>query len=132
MTIKRKTSNGFTLIEMLVAATIMAVLTAIGIVSFSIANQKARDAKRKADLEQARSALEIYRSDNTGYPVDAVTGNLGTIGSGSLATYMTSSTLVDPKDTAPFQYTYTSDGVTYSICAYLEPSPGTQYCVYSP
>lgn len=61
-------TNGFTLIEILVAATIIAVLTAIGVVSYTSINQRSRDAKRKSDLEQIRSALEMYRADNGHYP----------------------------------------------------------------
>ena len=60
--------RGFTLIEVLVAVTIIAVLTSIGIVSYQAANRRARDAKRKSDLEQVRSALEMYKADNNWYP----------------------------------------------------------------
>jgi len=60
--------RGFTLIEVLVAATIIAVLTSIGVVSYQAANRRARDAKRKADLEQIRAALEMYKADSNWYP----------------------------------------------------------------
>lgn len=59
---------GFTLIEILVAVTIIAVLTAIGLVSYGSANRNSRDAKRKSDIEQIRQALEMYRADNGFYP----------------------------------------------------------------
>lgn len=125
----RKKQLGFTLIEILVAATIMAVLTAIGLVSFSIANRNARDAKRKADLEQVRAALEIYRSDNTSYPAVSVTGNLAQVG--TIATYLTSTSVMDPKDPTT-QYTYVSaTGATYQVCATLEVTQAA-YCLNSP
>ena len=63
-----RTKNGFTLIEVLVTATIIAILTSIGVASYQAANKHARDAKRRGDLEQIRSALEMYRSDNNLYP----------------------------------------------------------------
>jgi len=66
--------RGFTLIEVLVAATIIAVLTSIGVVSYQAANRRARDAKRKADLEQIRAALEMYKADSNWYP-NTGTGN---------------------------------------------------------
>ena len=62
------TSKGFTLIEILVAATIIAVLSVVGVASYTRINMRSRDAKRKSDLEQVRSALEMYRVDNTFYP----------------------------------------------------------------
>lgn len=60
--------HGFTLLEVLVSVTIIAVLTAIGIVSYSSVNKRSRDVKRKSDLEQIRSGLEMYRSDMSYYP----------------------------------------------------------------
>lgn len=64
----RNRKTGFTLIEILVAATIIAILIAISTVSYTSVNKRARDAKRKSDLEQLRSALEQYRTDNGYYP----------------------------------------------------------------
>jgi prepilin-type N-terminal cleavage/methylation domain-containing protein len=123
--------QGFTLIELLVAATIIVLLTAIGLVSFSVANRQARDAKRKADLEQVRAALEIYRSDNPSYPAGAVVGNLGTIA--GLSAYLTSSNLADPKDVVPYRYAYTpgAGNTTYTVCATLEIT-GAATCLNSP
>lgn len=58
----------FTLIEILVVATIIGLLAAGAFVSYSQFNKQSRDAKRKADLELVRQALEQYRSDNGYYP----------------------------------------------------------------
>ena len=60
--------RGFTLIEVLVSATIISVLVAIGVVSFQSVNKRSRNTKRKADIEQVRSALEMYRADMGYYP----------------------------------------------------------------
>ncbi len=60
--------KSFTLIEILVVATIIGLLAAIGAVSYVQINKSSRDAKRKADLENIRSAIEMYRSNNQGYP----------------------------------------------------------------
>lgn len=62
---------GFTFIEILVSVTIIAVLIAIGVASYASINRRARDAKRKSDLEQIRSALEQYRADFGSYPVQS-------------------------------------------------------------
>ena len=63
--------KGFTLIELLVAMAIMIVIMAAALVSYTGTRKTARDAKRKSDLESIRSALELYRSDNGGYPLPA-------------------------------------------------------------
>lgn len=65
---------GFTLIELLVAMTIVAMLLGIALVSYQGARKSARDGKRKTDLEQVRSALEMYRTDKGYYPPKDQTG----------------------------------------------------------
>lgn len=62
--------SGFTLIEILVTVTIIAVLLSIAAVSYRSINQRSRDARRKSDVEQLRSSLEMYRTDNGSYPTD--------------------------------------------------------------
>lgn len=64
-----KNQRAFTLIELLVTIAIIAILSGITIVSFSRQNAKARDARRKADLENLRQAIEMYYEDNGKYPV---------------------------------------------------------------
>lgn len=116
--------QGFTLLEVLVSATIIVVLTSIGLVSYSSVNKKSRDVKRRGDLEQIRSALEIYRSDNGAYP---------SAGSGSMTNAQNlASTLVstyapaipdDPSGTGDYYYQAIVTGGIYSsycICANLE------------
>lgn len=58
-------NSSFTLIEILVVATIIALLTSIGVVSYTQFSKQSRDAKRKADLEQIRAAVEMYRSNDS-------------------------------------------------------------------
>ncbi|MCX6792389.1 MAG: prepilin-type N-terminal cleavage/methylation domain-containing protein [Candidatus Gottesmanbacteria bacterium] len=65
------TRKGFTLIEILVAASIIAVLSVVGVTSYTSINKRSRDARRKSDLEQIRSALEMYRVDNGHYPCNS-------------------------------------------------------------
>jgi len=63
-----KKNSGFTLIEILVVATIMSLLATVGVGSYTAISSNSRDTKRKADLEQIRSALEMYKSNNGVYP----------------------------------------------------------------
>jgi prepilin-type N-terminal cleavage/methylation domain-containing protein len=61
--------RGFTLIEILVVATIIIVVAAIGLVSYSGAQASARDAKRAQDLENVRTTLLLFRTENGYYPI---------------------------------------------------------------
>lgn len=63
--------KGFTLIELLIVITIIAILSAIGLVSYTSFVKNARDAKRKSDLNFIQSALEQYHADQKYYPVAA-------------------------------------------------------------
>ncbi len=62
-----KTDNGFTLIELLVVISIISLLSAIGAASLNSARAKARDARRIADIQQLKTAVELFYDAN-GYP----------------------------------------------------------------
>jgi len=133
LTAALRKKSGFTLIELLVVMTIIAVLAGLALVSFQGTRKTARDGKRKADLEQIRSALEIYRTDVGSYPdtLSPLTPN-----------YMA----VEPKDPLDptRQYSYNPEDDTYTLCAALEIDgssvsgcgscgvPPCTYAVYSP
>ena len=63
-----KKDKGFTLVELLVVIAIISILASLLLANFVGLRQRARDAQRKSDLEQIRSALELYRADNGSYP----------------------------------------------------------------
>ena len=63
-----KKTHGFTLVEIIIVVSIIGLLSTIGLASYSTLTKGARDARRKADLEQIRSALELYKSNNGVYP----------------------------------------------------------------
>jgi general secretion pathway protein G len=92
----------------------------IGVVSYSSVNKRSRDVKRKSDLEQIRSALEMYRSDQGQYP------------SPSLDALVSSSYMpaipTDP-NTNSYYYQPIQNGTVYNaycVCAKLETSTSTQ------
>ena len=114
--------KGFTLIEVLVAVTIIAVLVSIGVVSYASVNKRSRDAKRKGDVEQLRSALEMYRADVGSYPDPS--GSLSWTDAANLSTPLVTSSYLpaipsDPKSTSKYRYKATSLYV-YCIEANLE------------
>lgn len=117
----KKNNKGFTLIELLVVIAILGILLALSVFGMQGARQASRDSKRKADLEQIRSGLEIYKADCDAYPT-----TLGTSlkGSGNPSTCSLSNTYITsvPADpvTSTHSYIYYSDGAGYAICASLE------------
>jgi len=60
--------KGFTLIELLVVISIIGMLTALIVVNFNAARERARDVQRKSDLNQIKRALRMYYNDYDGYP----------------------------------------------------------------
>lgn len=69
---------GFTLIELLVVISIIGMLTALVVVNFNNARERARDAQRKSDLSQIKRALRMYYNDHDeGYPASSGNNILG-------------------------------------------------------
>ncbi|HCS78663.1 TPA: hypothetical protein DIV55_02870 [Patescibacteria group bacterium] len=66
LTTNSKVKRGFTLIELLVVIAIIGILASFAVASFTSAQAKGRDSRRKADLDAIRKALELYKTDSTG------------------------------------------------------------------
>lgn len=113
----KKTLKSFTLIEILVVATIISLLASVTTISYSQITKQSRDGRRKTDLEQIRAALEMYRSNEDNYPV-----NLNSL---TTPTVYIQKIPTDPKP-ALYSYYYarisTSD---YILGAYLEGGSST-------
>ncbi len=138
--------KGFTLIELLVIISIIAILSVIGITVFSGIQKGARDARRRADIEAMRNAIEIYYATNGRFPGWASCPNSpgwlnwSTCQNGDwdqatndIAYLLVNGNFIQsmPKDplntgTAPGGYNYMFEawpdepGATYYLCANLE------------
>ncbi len=60
--------KGFTLIELMVAISIIAVLTAVLSANFSDARMQSRDKARMTSLKELQLSVELYKAQNGQYP----------------------------------------------------------------
>ena len=114
----RISARGFTLIEILVAISIIGIIFGVIISSVTIIQKNSRDAKRRSDLRNIQSTLQQYYSDQQFYPSSIDLGAAASITSGtgnpvppaSAKTYMS----IVPKDP--------SSGNNYCYRAYVDNS----------
>lgn len=101
---------GFTLFELLVSISIIAILTAVAVVSFGGLNKKTRDARRTSDLEKVRLSLEAARQIGSTYP-----SNLD----GLVSMGLLDKVPIDPKLGSIYSYNRLTNH-TYRVCAFAE------------
>src|SRR6186997_837763 len=100
-----KTSFGFTLIELMVVMTVIAILATMVLYGLGKAQAAARDAKRQQSMTGIQAALERYYGDCQAYPNTTYAG-LFAAGSAACSTslvqggYLTAQP-ADPGGTAP-------------------------------
>ena len=85
----RKRLRAFTLIELLIVITIIGILAVALVPRITGGPAKARDATRKADLQQIATALEFYADDLGYYPGTGGTGQCVSATT-EIASYLTS------------------------------------------
>lgn len=110
--------KAFTLIEIMVVVAIIAILAVLAMFMFMHNLGKARDGRRKGDLDRLKVAFEEYYGDKNTFPGSDI---LADCGSGNLKPYI-SSVPCDPKTNKPYCYIYDTDnnGQNYRILASLE------------
>jgi len=129
----QNSKSGFTLIELLVVISVIGILASLLLARFGTAEKSARDARRKSDLNQYRTALENYGIKTGGvYPVRTTVGDAS---SGQPCTTLKGSYLSDcPKDprqdgtTYYYRYQTDSQGLNYILWAKMETSNYWYFC----
>jgi len=150
--------RAFTLIELLVVIAIIGLMSTIAVVSLNSSRVNARNTARKANLVQISKALEVYYSDNGGYPstggsaswngVCSTYGSKPDTGAGAWIPNLSPNYMAtlphDPNTKQPSMcYLYTSDGTDYKILAYglaeiprgsdmIDPIRTDSYAIYTP
>lgn len=85
---KNTTSNSnkaFTLIELLVVVSVLGVLVALLLPNLVSVRMRSRDAAKKQDLLQLKTALRMYYNDFQVYPANSGSGQILGCGSGTTA-----------------------------------------------
>lgn len=106
--------KGFTLLEVLIVIAIIGILVSIGLASYSTAQSKSRDAKRRGDLKAMQNAWEQYyaASANASYPTSCSFA--------TLSTYLPAGLPTDPQDGDPYCSDLKLSDTTYCFCADVE------------
>jgi prepilin-type N-terminal cleavage/methylation domain-containing protein len=126
--------SAFTLVELLVVISIIGILIGLSVFGLQGARKASRDAVRKADLEQIRSGLGMYKADCDLFPSDLNLSSATSLrGDGSTTACLVSNVYISEIPTDPISpaasYVYSSsDGITYTICASLEQGGTTISC----
>ncbi|MEO6513633.1 MAG: type II secretion system protein [Candidatus Saccharimonadales bacterium] len=63
-----KRQSGFTIVELLIVIVVIGILATLVIVTFSGIQQKARDTKRKTDINAIDSHVEAFYANGGNYP----------------------------------------------------------------
>ena len=130
-TIKHTVKKGFTLIEILIAISIVSLIATITTFGVQGARSAARDAKRKTDLQTIKAALELFYSDCGYYPAPAssnqvptpLVGDNGNARCAAANVYL-STVPADPQSTAKrYFYNRGATNTSYTLCASLEELP---------
>ena len=69
--------SGFTLVELLIVISVLGILAAIIVPTFSDAGEKARESALKTDLTKVRTQIEVYKSQHKDQ-LPAYSGELST------------------------------------------------------
>lgn len=127
----QKTNNkAFTLVELIVVATILVILATMGFAAFSDSIPDARDAERKASIAQMQSALESYHSERQVLPTPwanfdiTLTGSTVAIQGKFDNTVRINNKLrnlpTDPYTQSAYAYSITNNKQEYQLAATLE------------
>ncbi|MDD2565909.1 MAG: prepilin-type N-terminal cleavage/methylation domain-containing protein [Candidatus Gracilibacteria bacterium] len=128
---------GFTLVELIVVIVILAILSTIAFLSFNSYSSSSRDTVRLTDISNSRTALELYITKASKYPIpdEAVlyTGNTGSVisqgvlGDNVARNIGLSKAILDPLTQSNYTYSTFGNGLYYQIASSLENDSSISY-----
>lgn len=119
-------SSGYTMIELLVVATIIVALAGLGIVSYQRTARTSRDNRRESDVKLLKVAMEFYYETYKNYPTANSVSAL--MSNGNFRQFVQRDSMIDPLNRAPYQYTVSSNSTGYQLC-YRREATALQVCV---
>ncbi len=128
--IQRNSSPGFTLVELIVAASILAILTTIGFYSYTWNIASARDSVRQTHISKISSELKLYKRQRWAYPVpwdnfELRNGSTAVVGyqwymNNKVSLSTADSLSLDPELDLPYSYSVTRTKQEYQLAASME------------
>ena len=130
-----KPKLGFTLIELLIVIAVIGILATMIMANLQGVRERARDARRKGDLDAVKVALRLYYTDQRSFPTNTSDGNINACGTvGTPCTWGTSTFVIgttvymnklplDPSSTSTSSRTYhyyRASADSYVIATQLE------------
>ena len=61
-------TKGFTIVELLIVITVLAILAAITIVAYNGAQERAQNVRRLSDIKSVQRVIEVYQTEHGTYP----------------------------------------------------------------
>jgi len=128
---KIKQKWGFTLVELIVTATILVILTAVWFYSYSQSLVDTRDSVRTSDLADLTAKLKLYKQQRGAYPLPSDSFNILNRGilvakqgqlSRSVALSTADSIQYDPYINIPYTYSITNNKQEFELSLTLENS----------
>jgi prepilin-type N-terminal cleavage/methylation domain-containing protein len=124
-------TKAFTLVELIVVITILAILWTIGFISLQWYSKSARDSTRISDITSMEKILNLYKLTNTQYPTPVDPTIVTYSGSTAWTQWvfwktaytrnaMMSNVPLDPVTALEYPYSVTADGQEYELAAVLE------------
>jgi prepilin-type N-terminal cleavage/methylation domain-containing protein len=74
----KKSTSGFTIVELLIVVVVIGILAAIVIVAYNGITQEARQAKTVSAVNAWIKAIKLYNTSNGGWPVNSCLGDTTT------------------------------------------------------